>query len=42
MNTWVETLKQGGIALLVLEIVWWVVIATFILSRRKKKLKKIK
>lgn len=35
-------ITKGGIALLILEIVWWILVALFILSRRKKKLRKNK
>ena len=35
-------LIQGGITLLLAEIMWWLFVALFILSRRKKKLRKIK
>ena len=37
-----RVLKEGGIALLILEVLWWVGVVWFILSRRKKKLKKNK
>tara|TARA_R110002126_G_scaffold72934_5_gene182077 strand:+ start:458 stop:592 length:135 start_codon:yes stop_codon:yes gene_type:complete len=42
MNVFAEVLAKGGLTLIVLEILWWLFVALFILLRRKKKLKKNK
>ena len=42
METLAEILAKGGVALIILEILWWTLVGWFILSRRKKKLKKNK
>lgn len=42
MNTFAEVFAKGGLTLIILEVVWWVLVGWFILSRRKKKLKKNK
>tara|TARA_Y100000004_G_C8785360_1_gene356816 strand:- start:135 stop:266 length:132 start_codon:yes stop_codon:yes gene_type:complete len=37
-----EVITKGGIALIVIEVIWWILVGWFILSRRKKKLRKNK
>jgi len=42
MNPAMDYLKYGGISLLILELIWWIGVGSFILLWRKKKLGKNK